>query len=104
MIERKPFTQKQFTINDLAHLLNTNRNYLSQIINDYYKTNFNNYINDLRIKEARKMLISSDYSYYSIEGVGEAVGFHSKATFNTAFKKFTGVTPSFYKENAEKFE
>ena len=104
MFEDKPFTQKQFAINDMAQLLNTNRNYLSQIINDYYKTNFNNYINDLRIKEARKMLINSQFKHYSIEGVGEAVGFHSKATFNTSFKKFTGVTPSFYKENADKFE
>ncbi len=104
MLEDKPFTQKQFAINDMAQLLNTNRNYLSQIINDYYHTNFNNYINDLRIKESRKMLINSQFKHYSIEGVGEAVGFHSKATFNTSFKKFTGVTPSFYKENADKFE
>ncbi len=101
MEEKKYFLNEQFTINDFAKELNSNRNYLSQIINDHFKTNFNNFINEFRVKEARKMLINPDFDNYTIEGIAKSVGFHSKATFNTAFKKFTGVTPSFFKNNSK---
>ncbi len=101
MEEEKYFLNSQFTINDFAKKIHSNRNYLSQIINEHFHTNFNNFVNEYRIKEARKMLLSSDYQNYTIEGIANEVGFHSKATFNTAFKKFTGVTPSFFKKNTQ---
>jgi YesN/AraC family two-component response regulator len=98
--KEKCFLDERLTINDLAKYINTNRNYLSQIINEHYQTNFNNFINDFRVREARKMLINREYTNYTIEGIAQSVGFNSKATFNIAFKKFTGVTPSFFRENS----
>jgi len=102
MNKDKFFMKKQLTINDIAIELKTNRNYLSQLINDYFNTNFNNFINEYRVKEARKLLLTDEYTNYTIEGIGETVGFHSKATFNSAFKKITGVTPSFFRNNSGK--
>jgi len=102
MEKDKYFMQKQITINDIAKKLNTNRNYLSQLINDFFNANFNSFLNEFRVKEARKLLLIYEYRNYTIEGIGETVGFHSKATFNTAFKKITGVTPSFFKNNSSK--
>ena len=99
MEEKKFFKNKQFTIRDFAKELNTNRNYVSQIINEYFQTNFNNFVNEYRVKEARKLLISQENNQYTIEAIGNMVGFHSKATFNNSFKKFTGVTPSFFRKN-----
>ncbi|MBN2892674.1 MAG: tetratricopeptide repeat protein [Bacteroidales bacterium] len=99
MEEEKYYMNEQFTINDFAKELHTNRNYLSQIINEHFNTNFNNFVNEFRVKEARKMLLNPEFQNYTIEGIAKSVGFHSKATFNTAFKKFTGVTPSFFKNN-----
>lgn len=101
MEEEKYYLNKQFTINDFAKELQSNRNYLSQIINEYFNTNFNNFVNEFRVKEARKLLLSHEYENYTIEGIANSVGFHSKATFNTAFKKFTGVTPSFFKNKTK---
>ena len=101
MEREKCFLDERLTINDLAKKINSNRNYLSQIINEHYQTNFNNFINEFRVKEARKLLINTDYQNYTIEGIAQTVGFNSKATFNAAFKKFTGVTPSFFRENSK---
>jgi len=101
MEEEKYFLNTQFTINDFAKELQSNRNYLSKIINEYFNTNFNNFVNEFRVKEARKLLLSNKYENYTIEGIANSVGFHSKATFNNAFKKFTGVTPSFFKNNTQ---
>ena len=102
MEKEKYFMQTQITINDIAKKLNTNRNYLSQFINDHFNTNFNSFLNEYRVKEARKLLLISQYNNYTIEGIAETVGFHSKATFNTYFKKITGVTPSFFRNNTNK--
>ena len=104
MEEEKFFLNSQFTISDFAKSLKTNRYYISQIINEHFKTNFNNFVNEYRVKEARKLLISDEYKNLSIEGIALTVGFHSRATFNSAFKKFAGVTPSFFLKNSIKIQ
>jgi len=58
--------------------------------------NFVTFINSYRIEEAKKILISNNYSNYTIEAVSEIVGFNSKSAFNNAFKKKVGITPSDY--------
>ncbi|WP_407920992.1 helix-turn-helix domain-containing protein [Flavobacterium cellulosilyticum] len=60
--------------------------------------NFLDYINLLRVEKVKKYLIKSDYSSYTIVAIGLECGFNSKSTFYTAFKKFTNVTPSEFKE------
>ncbi len=99
MENNKPYLDKDLTIEKLANNLDVNSKYLSQVINEEFDQNFSNYINDFRIKEARILLISEEYANYSIEGIADLVGFNSKPSFNTAFKKFTGITPSVFKES-----
>jgi len=99
MKEEKPFLKHDCTIDNLAKKLDSNRQYLSQLINQHFGKNFNTYINEFRIKEARKILIDDKENKYSIEGVADMVGFQSRTSFISAFKKYTGVTPSFFKEN-----
>ncbi len=101
MEEEKYYLKEQFTVRDFAMEIGTNRNYLSQIINEFFNTNFTNFVNEYRVKEARRLLLDFEYQNYSLEGIAKTCGFHSKATFNTAFKKFTGVTPSFFRKNAK---
>ena len=93
----KKFLNPQFTVEDCAKELHTNRRYISQVINEYHETNFNNFVNEYRVKEARKLLVNPEFNNYSLNGIASMSGFHSRATFNSAFKKYTGLTPSYFK-------
>jgi tetratricopeptide (TPR) repeat protein len=101
MENEKYYRSEQFTIRDFALQLNSNRSYLSQIINEYFQTSFTNFVNEYRVKEARQLLMDKNYNQYTLEAIGNMAGFHSKGTFISSFKKFTGVTPSFFRKNAQ---
>ena len=94
MNSEKIYLNNRLTIEEVAKKLNTNRTYLSQIINEKFSANFNNFINKYRVKEAQQMLLMDSNKAFTIESIANAAGFHSKSSFNTAFKKFTGLTPS----------
>lgn len=87
------------TLEKLAKKINTNRTYLSDAINSHYQKTFSQWINELRVLESKKMLASSDFDHYSIEGIAKEVGFASISTFNANFKKITGLTPSYFRKN-----
>lgn len=99
MENKKVFLNRKLTIDDIALELNTNRSYISQITNEYFSSNFNNFVNEYRIKEARRLLSDHQYENLSIEGIANTVGFNSKSSFNIAFKKFTGLTPSYFQKS-----
>lgn len=92
----KVYLQTDLTIYKLAGLLNTNTSYLSKIINDLFQSNFNAFINKYRVLESQKLMHDPDYENYTIEAIAHECGFKSKSTFNEAFKKNTGLTPSYY--------
>lgn len=94
---QKPYHKLNFNIEDIAEALNTNTRYLSQVINESFGMNFFNFVNKYRIDEAKDILQSKDAERYTIEGVAKIVGFNSKSSFNGAFKKSTGFTPSEFK-------
>jgi AraC-like DNA-binding protein len=77
--------------------------YVSQVINEYYQQNFNTFLNSYRIKEACKRLGDLEhYGNYTIEAISESVGFKSRSTFVSSFKRITGLTPSQYQRLARK--
>ena len=96
MEDDKPYLEKSFNINILAKKLNSSRSYVSQVINEELERNFNQFINEYRIKEARQMLSVPENKILTIESIAFSVGFGSKSSFNNAFKNYTGITPSFY--------
>jgi AraC-like DNA-binding protein len=99
IIEEKVFRDQDLSIYKLSKELNTNSKYLSTIINKEFKKNFVNFINEFRIEEAKINLKSDQFKNYTIEAHGQHVGFKSKSSFNIAFKKFTGKTPSEFLKN-----
>ncbi|MBN2745473.1 MAG: tetratricopeptide repeat protein, partial [Bacteroidales bacterium] len=102
MKDEKLFLDEEFTASKLAEKLNTNTTYLSQIINDQFNTNFNGFVNKYRIDLAQEKLLHPDYSNFTIEAIANECGFKSKSSFNQAFKKYTGLTPSYYQEQGRR--
>lgn len=62
------------------------------------KRNFYDLVNSYRVEEAKRLLLDPKNSNYTILSVGFEAGFNSKTTFNTVFKKFTGLSPTEFKE------
>lgn len=88
------FLTSEVSLKILSERLKVSSNSLSRTINSEFGLNFNDYINQKRINVAQKRLLSSDYGHLTIEAIGHSVGFNSKSAFYTAFKKFSGVSPS----------
>lgn len=86
-----------FTIDCLAELSGQKSKMVSQVINELCGTNFNTFVNEYRIKEACKRMNDHEATAnLTIEAIGNGVGFKSRNSFISAFKKFTGLTPSEY--------
>lgn len=67
---------------------------LSFVINNGLNKNFYSLINELRIAEAKKILLSEQHRHLDMVGIAIRAGFNSKTTFNTTFKRLTGQTPT----------
>lgn len=92
-----------FSLERLALLSGSKYKYVSQVINEFYQQNFNNFLNSYRIKEAcKRMGDLKNYGNYTIEAISESVGFKSRSTFVSSFKRITGLTPSQYQRMAKK--
>lgn len=91
----------EFTIDRLSELVGMKSKQVSQVVNEVYGSNFNAFINEYRIKEAcRQMSDVKGVDNLTIEGLGNSVGFKSRNSFISAFKKFTGLLPSEYQRIA----
>lgn len=84
------------SLESLAQKLSITPHQLSQYLNERLNTNFRGYVNARRIEEAKKLLAGEDGS--KILAVCFDVGFSSKSTFNQAFRKQVGQTPSEYRQ------
>jgi AraC-like DNA-binding protein len=102
MANEKPYLQNDLTIDQLSDSLHIPKHHLSQVINDTFKMNFYDYINSFRVQEAKELLLSPKYKDQTILSLAFEAGFNSKTTFNTVFKKTTGLTPSQYAKNPPK--
>jgi AraC-like DNA-binding protein len=95
VIDKEAFLNPELKIWDIVEYTGINRSYISQAINTEFLVSFNHYINKLRIDKAC-MLLKTD-TKKSIESIAFDSGFNSLSTFNRAFKKFTGLLPSQYR-------
>jgi AraC-like DNA-binding protein len=91
MLDEKIYCDEDLNLNRLSEILNIRPDQLSELINQEYKKNFNHFINDFRIEEAKILL--KMYPDRTILSILLSCGFNSKSTFNTEFKKKTGLTP-----------
>jgi AraC-like DNA-binding protein len=95
MEKDKPFLRTDFSLPDLADKVGVSVHHLSQVINDGLGKNFFEMVASYRIEEAKVILKHSPH--LKVEEIAEQVGYNSKSSFNTMFKKITGMTPSEYR-------
>lgn len=93
------YLRKDINLTWLSNHLNTNTKYLSEVIKEHKGTNFNGYINGLRIQYIIKKLNEMPvYRGYKISYLAEECGYGSPQVFAIAFKRETGITPSSFIE------
>ena len=96
MEQEKLYAEDDISLKLLAEALSITPHQLSQLLNDLLNTNFNSYVNQYRINEAKDLL--RDEPERSVLSIAYAVGFNSKSSFYEAFSRFTGKTPHTFRK------
>lgn len=97
LIAEKNFLDSQLTLEKTAEKLQVSQGHLSKLINTELQQSFKDYLNNLRVTEAKLHLTNPDFANYTLAAIGLEAGFNSKSAFNASFKKITGMTPSQFK-------
>lgn len=93
---QRPYLNEGYTVKSLADELNIRQYQLSAFLNHELGVNFNDYLNQQRIRHCQQLIHVGEGYNLNLKGLASKCGFHNRNTFSTAFKKFTGYTPSSY--------
>jgi len=94
ILQQRSYLKKGCTCAALAAEVDMQPYVLSAVINQVFKTNFNDFLNSHRIDHAKTLIQNGQAKMLTLEGLSEQCGFNNRNTFTTAFKKHTGQTPS----------
>jgi AraC-like DNA-binding protein len=97
----KPFVDPELNLRSLAQRIRIPPHHLSRVINELVGASFYEYMNSLRVEEARRLLLDPGKQDVSIAEICHAAGFNTLSTFNSSFKRLTGKTPSSFRIDSE---
>jgi AraC-like DNA-binding protein len=92
------FRKQDLKITQISALLQTNRTYVSTLINSEFGYTFSDFVNNYRVAAARKILSDAKQQNYSLNYVSEACGFGSVNSFIRIFREKEGITPGKYRD------
>jgi AraC-like DNA-binding protein len=98
MEQNKPYLDAKLSIKQLAQQIGIQEKELSILINHHMDKHFFDFVNEYRIDKAKRILTDPSQSDLTILEILYPVGFNSKSSFNSAFKKYTHQTPSQYRK------
>ncbi|REC62536.1 AraC family transcriptional regulator [Chryseobacterium pennae] len=101
MVEKRPYLNSSLTIQDVSSDIEIPVRDLSLLINHQLGQHFYDFVNAYRIESAKDILKDTSKSKVTVLEILYEVGFNSKSSFNTAFKKHTGNTPTSYRKNLQ---
>lgn len=99
MTEKEPFLDPSLTIQELSNQINIPVRDLSVLINHHIDQHFFDFVNEYRIKKAMNILKDPAKNQLTVLEILYEVGFNSKSSFNTSFKKYTNLTPTAYRNS-----
>ncbi len=95
----KTYLNPDLTLSQLAAETGISSHVLSQVINEQFKQNFFDFVNQHRVEEFKKRMNRTEFENFSLLGIALDCGFNSKSAFNRIFKKSTGLTPSQFRKS-----
>lgn len=99
LVEEKVFRDPELKQADVARMLDIPPHQLTALLNRELKQTFFELLNTYRVEEFLKLSEDVSFDHLSIMGKAQEAGFKSKSSFNTAFKKIKGTTPSEFLKN-----
>lgn len=96
VLKSECFLDSDYSLEQLSNDLNINKITVSKALNRIGKISFKEFINQYRVNKAKEILSDDKLKHYNIKQVYLSVGFKYHTTFNRAFKKQEGMTPSEY--------
>ena len=93
--KEKPYCNPDFQLTDLRQVLPLNRSYLSRFINTEYGCSFYQWVNGLRVAEAKRLM--TEQPDLKIQDIADRCGFSSRRVFSQIFTRETGTTPTEWK-------
>gem|GEM_PF-431726 len=100
MEEEQIFKDGNLRLDDLADQVGGTRHNVSMVINKHFKESFFDFLNRYRVEYVKEKLFDNYYHNHTIIELAYESGFNNKVSFNKAFKKFTGQTPSAYRKKS----
>jgi len=94
MENNRPYLDSEFNLSSFSQECQIPTHVISETLNGLMNQSFNDYINNYRVEEFKRLSQKEAYKNFTILAMAFESGFKSKATFNAAFKKITGITPS----------
>ena len=93
------FTNNLASLSGLAKQINESSHHVSQVINEKLNKSFFELLAYYRVEHAKKLIRDDKNSKLTVEELAELVGYNSKSSFNSAFKKYSSKTPSEYRKS-----
>lgn len=101
MANARPYLDPQLSRQQLAEQMGLPPKDLSRLVNERFNQNFSDFVNSYRVAEFQRLAGLPENQHLTLLAMAFEAGFNSKTTFNTAFKKRTGMTPAEYKQRLE---
>jgi AraC-like DNA-binding protein len=98
MMVDKMYENPALVISDLSNKLSTHSKKVSQVINQGFNMNFNDFVNHYRISAVKQKIEEGEHTIQTLLSLAFESGFNSKSTFNRAFKRSTSLSPKEYIE------
>ncbi len=99
VVQQSLYLESDLSLSKLSKMTGKSTQLISSVINEHARRNFNDFINFYRVQDAKALLSGQESEKYTISSIAFDMGFSSLSSFNSAFKKFEGSTPSNYRKS-----